>query len=181
MDYSLRLERNLVFGINDFDETLPGPWEWDLKRLVASIVAAGRFLGADKALCETSILAAVSSYRNKMKEYARMGNMELWYQAISEADIAKTLTASALKALRKIASKARERTHMQVLGKMTDLVGDKYRLRVNAPFIVRETHRQSGKPIEEALQLVLESYFSSLADDRKLLLSIIILQMWQEK
>src|SRR5436190_21581484 len=53
-------ERNLVFGINDFDETLPGPWEWDLKRLVASIVASGRFLGADKNLCEKSVMAAVS-------------------------------------------------------------------------------------------------------------------------
>ena len=54
-------ERNLVFGINDFDETLPGPWEWDLKRLVASIVACGRYLGADKVLCEESVMAAVSS------------------------------------------------------------------------------------------------------------------------
>jgi Uncharacterized protein conserved in bacteria len=52
-------ERNLIFGINDFDETLPGPWEWDLKRLVASIVASGRFLGADKDLSEESVMAAV--------------------------------------------------------------------------------------------------------------------------
>jgi len=51
-------ERNLVFGINDFDETLPGPWEWDLKRLVASIVAAGRFLGAKKSLCREGVMAA---------------------------------------------------------------------------------------------------------------------------
>ena len=49
-------ERNLIFGINDFDETLPGPWEWDLKRLVASIVASGRFLGADKNLCRDSVI-----------------------------------------------------------------------------------------------------------------------------
>ncbi|HEX9251172.1 MAG TPA: DUF2252 family protein, partial [Ignavibacteriaceae bacterium] len=53
-------ERNLVFGINDFDETLPGPWEWDLKRLVASVVAAGRFLGANKVKCEESVMSAVS-------------------------------------------------------------------------------------------------------------------------
>src|SRR6478609_6971008 len=68
-------ERNLVFGINDFDETLPGPWEWDLKRLVASIVASGRFLGANKALCSKAVMAAVSSYRKRMKEYAYMGSM----------------------------------------------------------------------------------------------------------
>src|SRR6478609_5067431 len=84
-------ERNLIFGINDFDETLPGPWEWDLKRLVASIVASGRFLGANKALCSKAVMAAVSSYRKRMKEYAYMGSMELWYATIGEKDIRKTL------------------------------------------------------------------------------------------
>lgn len=160
-------ERNLVFGINDFDETLPGPWEWDLKRLVASIVASGRFLGADKKLCEESVLAAVRSYRKRMKQYAYMGTMELWYSTISERDILKSLSPSARKGAEKIMSKARERTHMQVLGKLTDLVDEKYRLRDDAPFLVHETHSLDGLPVEEALGLLLESYFLSLADDRK--------------
>ena len=86
-------ERNLIFGINDFDETLPGPWEWDLKRLVASIVVGGRFLGANNSLCREAVRAAVSSYRKTMKQYAYMGNMELWYSTISEKDILKTLAA----------------------------------------------------------------------------------------
>jgi uncharacterized protein (DUF2252 family) len=163
-------ERNLIFGINDFDETLPGPWEWDLKRLVASIVASGRFLGADKNLSKESVMAAVSTYRKKMKEFAYMGNMELWYSTIRDKDIMKTLSPSARKGAAKIMSKARERTHMQVLGKLTDIVDDKFRLKVNAPFIVRETHTQNGLPIEEALGLFLDSYFLSLADDRKALL-----------
>jgi len=163
-------ERNLIFGINDFDETLPGPWEWDLKRLVASIVASGRFLGADKDLCRESVIEAVSTYRKKLKEYAYMGNMELWYSTINSKDVLKVLNPSARKAAQKIMSKARQRTHMQVLGKMTDLVDEKYRLKVNAPFIVRETHTQSGRSIEEALGLLLESYFKSLAHDRKTLL-----------
>lgn len=163
-------ERNLIFGINDFDETLPGPWEWDLKRLVASIVASGRFLGADKDLSEESVMAAVSTYRKKMKEFAYMGNMELWYSTIRDKDIMKTLSPSARKGAAKIISKARERTHMQVLGKLTDIVDDKFRLKVNAPFIVRETHTQNGIPIEEALGLFLDSYLLSLADDRKALL-----------
>lgn len=163
-------ERNLIFGINDFDETLPGPWEWDLKRLVASIVASGRFLGASESLCEKSVLEAVQSYRNRMKEFAYKGNMELWYTTITEKDILKTLNTADRKRWQKITGKARERTHLQVLGKMTDLVGDKYRLRMNAPFIVRETHTQLGKPIEEALKLVLDSYLDSLGDDRKYLL-----------
>ena len=163
-------ERNIIFGINDFDETIPGPWEWDLKRLVASIVASGRFLGASKKLCEESVRAAVSSYRKRIKEYAYMGNMELWYSTIKEKDILKTLPPAQQKALKKITSKARTRTHMQVLGKLTDIVDNKYRLKDDVPFIVHETHTQSGKPIEEALGLLLESYFLSLADDRKNLL-----------
>lgn len=163
-------ERNLVFGINDFDETLPGPWEWDLKRLVASIVASGRFLGANKRLCKEGVLAAVSSYRKRMHEYAGMGYLELWYATINEADILKSVTGTAQKGALKIMSKARQRTHMQVLGKLTDLVDAKYRLHENAPFIVRETHLKDGTPVDAAMEIFLESYFLSLADERKALL-----------
>jgi uncharacterized protein (DUF2252 family) len=163
-------ERKLIFGVNDFDETLPGPWEWDLKRLVASIVASGRFLGASKSLCRQGVRAAVRSYQKKMKQYAYMGNLELWYSAITEKDILKTLSRAQQKAFKKIATKARERTHLQVLGKLTDLVGDQFRLRENVPFIVRETHSENGVPIYEALGQFLEVYFDSLADDRKKLL-----------
>ena len=163
-------ERNLVFGINDFDETLPGPWEWDLKRLVASVVAAGRFLGATKINCEQSVIAVVSTYRKKIRQYARMGNLELWYSTINENDILNALSPSVQEGAKKIMSKARQRTHMQVLGKLTDLVDEKFLLKENAPFIVRETKSQFGRPIKEALGLILESYFLSLADDRKKLL-----------
>jgi uncharacterized protein (DUF2252 family) len=163
-------ERNLVFGINDFDETLPGPWEWDLKRLVASVVAAGRFLGVNKSKCEESVVSAVKTYRKKIREYAQLGNLELWYSTINENDILKSLTPSARLGAEKIMGKARQRTHMQVLGKLTDLVDEKYLLKENAPFIVRETKAQNGRPIKEAVGLFLESYFSSLADDRKSIL-----------
>jgi uncharacterized protein (DUF2252 family) len=164
-------ERNLVFGINDFDETLPGPWEWDLKRLVASIVAGGRFLGADKGLCKEAVRAAVSSYRDRMRDYAYMGNMELWYSTIKEDDIRKNLRGTAKEGLKKMVDKARQRTHMQVLDKLTDLVDDKFRLRDDAPFIVHVTHTETGKPIVEALEMFLKSYIASLADDRRYLLS----------
>ncbi|MCU0343851.1 MAG: DUF2252 domain-containing protein [Ignavibacterium sp.] len=163
-------ERNLVFGINDFDETLPGPWEWDLKRLVASIVAAGRFFGVNRVKCQESVMSAVSTYRKKIRQYAYMGNLELWYSTIDENDILKSLTQSARAGAEKIMSKARQRTHMQVLGKLTDLVDEKYLLKENAPFIVRETKTQTGRPIKEALGIFFESYFNSLADDRKTLI-----------
>jgi len=164
-------ERNLVFGINDFDETLPGPWEWDMKRLVASIVSGGRLLGADKALCKDAVREAVRSYRKRMREYAYMGNMELWYSTINEDDIRKNVKGTAQEGLKKVISKARERTHMQVLDKLTDLVDDKFRLRDDAPFIIHVTHTETGKTVNEALELFLQSYTASLADDRKYLLS----------
>ena len=163
-------ERNLTFGINDFDETLPAPFEWDLKRLATSIVASGQFLGADKKLCEESIRSAVTTYRKKMKQYAQMGNLELWYSTIKEKDILGALDSSARAGAEKIMAKARTRTHMQVLGKLTDIIDEKYLLREDAPFIVRVTHMENGQPIREGISLFLESYFASLADDRASLL-----------
>ena len=163
-------ERNLIFGINDFDETLPAPFEWDLKRLVASIVASGQFLGADKKLCEEGIRSAVNTYRKKMKQYAQMGNLELWYSTIKEKDILGALDPSARAGADKMMAKARTRTHMQVLGKLTDIVDERYLLREDAPFIVRATHMENGAPIREGISLFLNSYFTSLADDRASLL-----------
>jgi uncharacterized protein (DUF2252 family) len=163
-------ERNLIFGINDFDETLPGPWEWDLKRLVASIVSAGRFLGASRNSCEEGIRSAVNSYRVRMKKFSNKGNLELWYNTITEEKIIKTLTPAEQKRLLKITDKARARTHIQIMEKMTDLIDNKMQIRLNSPFIIKATHSESGRPIEETLQEVLQSYFQSLGDDRKHLL-----------
>jgi uncharacterized protein (DUF2252 family) len=163
-------ERNLVFGINDFDETIPGPWEWDLKRLVTSAVVACRFLGGKEKQCKISAFEAVKSYRNHLKEYASMGALELYYSSISSSDIIKSISPSNKKVAEKIVDKARTRTHIQVLEKLTDIVDDKNKLREHEPFIVRETLTQAGRTIEEALELFLKSYFISLADDRKYLL-----------
>lgn len=162
-------ERNLIFGINDFDETLPGPWEWDLKRLVTSIVSSGRYLGAhDKGINE-SVMAAVRFYRKQMKKYAYLGCMELNYTKIDESDILKAMP-SQQKGIKKLMDKARRHTHMEVLGKLTDIVDNKYRMRENAPLIVHETETKFGRPIAEAMELWLASYLPSLADDRKALL-----------
>ena len=164
-------ERNLIFGISDFDETLPGPWEWDLKRLTTSIVSCGEFLGIDKSTVKESVFKAVSSYRKQMQEYASMGNLELWYTSLNHKVILKALPAASAKRFEKILESAQKRTHLQVLEKLSDIADEKYRLKVNAPFIVRPTHTQGGIPIAEALGLFLESYLESLAYDRKELLS----------
>jgi uncharacterized protein (DUF2252 family) len=164
------VERNLVFGINDFDETLPGPWEWDLKRLATSAVVAGRFLGGNDKLCKESVMEAVKSYRTHMKQYANMGYLQLYYETIKGSDILNVISPSARKGAEKIFEKASKRTHMQVLAKLTDIVDNKNLLRVNSPFIVRETQTQSGRTVDEALGLVLESYFASLSEEKKQLL-----------
>jgi uncharacterized protein (DUF2252 family) len=164
-------ERNLVFGINDFDETIPGPWEWDLKRLVTSAVVAGQFIGKDKECCESFSRAVVSSYRERMREYAEMGYLATWYSVIQESDILSAVPQNLLPAWQKGLDKARTDSHLQVLEKMTDLVDDKHRIVEDTPFVVRETKTEAGMPIREALGLFLEQYLSSLSDDRKELIS----------
>ncbi len=164
-------ERNLIFGINDFDETLPGAWEWDLKRLVASAAVACRFMGGDAALCEDSARAAVRSYRKRIREYSQMGNLDVWYSRIDENDVLAGLSAQAREGALRIIGKARQRGRLQVLQKMTELMDDRQRIIESAPLIVRETHAADGTPIAEALARVLDIYLDSLPEDRRPLIS----------
>jgi uncharacterized protein (DUF2252 family) len=165
-------ERTLVFGINDFDETLPGPWEWDLKRLAASAVVCGRFLGADRVLCEEGARAVVRSYRKRMREYAEMKYLDVWYASIGERDVLNAQPSPTWrKRVKQIIAKAKKRGHLQVLDKMAELVDNQHRIVEIRPFIVRETHTEAGRPIAEALGMFLDKYFRSLPDDRKGLLA----------
>jgi len=164
-------ERNLVFGINDFDETLPGPWEWDMKRLVTSAVVAGKFIGRDKACCESYSRAVVNAYRQRIHEYAEMGYLATWYSVIHETDILAAVPTKLLGKWQKAISKAKQGTHLQVLEKMTDLIDNKQRIVENAPFVVRETKTDQGMPIRDAVGLFLEQYMHSLTEDRRKLVS----------
>lgn len=122
-------ERNLVFGINDFDETVPGPWEWDLKRLVTSIVVAGRFLGADKAACAEAVQGAVRSYREHMRDFAEMGYLQLWYETIDDRKLLDALPPRVRRSAQdRVLARAKTRTHMQVLANQTELLDDKRRI-----------------------------------------------------
>jgi uncharacterized protein (DUF2252 family) len=80
-------ERNLSFGLNDFDETLPAPWEWDVKRLAISFVVAGRTVGFDPAVCRRAALAVVGVYREQVARYAGMRLLEVWYSRVDAAEI----------------------------------------------------------------------------------------------
>ena len=103
-------ERNLIFDINDFDETLPAPWEWDLKRLTTSIEVAGRSAGSRPKDCEKAVRAAVRSYREHMGEYATMPALEVWYEHIDLKSLIKRMPeAEYRKQSTKAVAKARKK------------------------------------------------------------------------
>ena len=164
-------ERRLVFAINDFDETTPGPWEWDVKRLATSAFVASKHLGGSRSERTAAALAVVERYRSQMRRYARMGHLEVWYDTIDSDALLESLSPAARERAKRIFSKAIARNHLQVLEKMTDLVDDRHRIVEQAPFVVRETHTSKGRPVTEALGYLLADYLDSLAPDRRALLS----------
>ena len=165
-------ERQLVFAINDFDETQPGPWEWDLKRLVASAVLVARYTARDRAGQQAAAQAVVAAYRRHMRRFARMGNLELWYQSIDSDALLVSLSLGARERAGAIMRKARRRDHLQVLDKLTDLVDDQYRIIEQHPLVVcADSIPVPGgdAPIEVAARF-LEAYLQSVAPERRLLL-----------
>jgi uncharacterized protein (DUF2252 family) len=163
-------EHNLVFGINDFDETLPGPWEWDLKRLATSAVVACRVLGGDRALCEEAARAAVRSYRKRMRELAYMGHRDVWYSRIGEQEILAGLSEDARARAESIIARAKQSGSTQKLGKMTEISNGRLRLVEQRPLVVRETRMPDGRPVLEMLASTLDRYLQSLPEERRTLL-----------
>jgi hypothetical protein len=164
-------ERNIVFGINDFDETIQGPWEWDLKRLATSAVVAGQFLGGDREGCESFSRRVVSAYREHIREYAAMGYLATWYSTITEEHLSGAVMPDLQGRLKRMLARDKKGTHLQVLDKMTDLVDDRHRIIESAPLVVRETVTENGMPIKKALGLFLHQYLVSLPPDRRALIS----------
>jgi uncharacterized protein (DUF2252 family) len=164
-------ERNLVFAINDFDEVSPGPWEWDLKRLAASAAVAVRFMGGDKAAAETAARACVQSYRKRMRRYAEMGYLEVWYDTIDERAVLGGLSPRLRRRAERAIAKARAKGHIRSLDKLTEQVDGQPRIVEDVPLIVRETHTENGTPVHEALNEMLAAYLDSLPVDRQRLLA----------
>ncbi|WP_354060870.1 DUF2252 domain-containing protein [Bradyrhizobium sp. RT6a] len=164
-------ERNLVFAINDFDEVLPALWEWDLKRLAASAAVAAQFMAGDRVDAEHAARAVVEAHIARMRGYAEMDFLEVWYDLIDE----KTILASAPPRMRKLAQntfkKARGRGHIRALDRLTEEVNGEHRILEDVPLIVRAKHLPDGTPVTEALTSMLRSYLESLPEDRRRLLS----------
>ena len=165
-------ERALLFDLNDFDETLPGPWEWDVKRLAASFVVAGRENGFDAADCREAAQASVASYRQWMGEFSQMGELEVWYSRVGEEEVRGLLTEAragkkTTKRLSKNVRKARGRDSLQALSKLTTVVDGRRRIIDDPPLLVRIPE---GDEIRGQVYAILESYKRTLQEDRRHLL-----------
>ena len=133
-------DRSLVFDLNDFDETLPGPWEWDVKRMAASIEIAGRDLGEKRARRRELVGAAVRHYRETMREFAGRTNLEVWYARLDVASLAAEVERrfgrrdrEAFSATRR---KAEAKSSLRALTKLTDVVDGELRFRSMPPLLV---------------------------------------------
>jgi uncharacterized protein (DUF2252 family) len=157
-------ERNLVFDINDFDETLRGPWEWDVKRLVASVVVLGRVNGLPADACREAALACARSYREHMRSFGEMSYLDVWYTVI-DAETTIAQFADDPQPMEEAFSKAEERTNLTTLPKLAEKVGGGYRIEDDPPLV---THPRDV--LANRLPQVLSSYRASLPEERRLLL-----------
>jgi uncharacterized protein (DUF2252 family) len=129
-------ERNIVFDINDLDETLPAPWEWDLKRLAASMVIAGRALQLSETDCARAALATVRSYRQHMADYSAMRALEVWYETIGVEDVIAAQDEAGRERIKQRFEKAKERSTPEILfPKLVEHRGDTPRIKDEPPLI----------------------------------------------
>jgi uncharacterized protein (DUF2252 family) len=170
-------ERRLVFDINDFDETLPGPWEWDVKRLAASMLIAARDNGFDSRAQEQVVLHTVAQYRTAMREFAAMGNLEVWYAHLdTETVLAKygpQFQRRAVKRTEKTLAKARTRDSMSALDKLCEHVDGRAQIVDQSPLIVPIRHLVTDRSEEEVfgeLHELWRAYRDTLQHDRRVLL-----------
>ncbi len=173
-------ERQLVFDINDFDETLPGPWEWDVKRLAASLAVAGRDRNFDAAERAEIVMQAAREYRESMLRFAPMSNLEVWYARQDLDDVKQLVRETAgtkdkkqVKRLDKSLEKARTKDSMKAFEKLTHVVDGQPRIVSDPPLIVPIAELlpdiQRAAFQEETVSL-LRSYRRTLPSDRRVLL-----------
>ncbi len=166
-------ERRLVFDLNDFDETLRGPWEWDLKRLVASFSLAGRERGFGRRRRRRIVRAATAEYRETMRRLAAMGNLKAWYQQLDAETIAERWVAAAgeeqRKRFKRGVAKARAKDSSRAFSKLVDDSGREPRIVSDPPLVVpiRELGAEAeGVDVETRVQELLGEYRESLDEER---------------
>jgi hypothetical protein len=170
-------DRRLVFEVNDFDETLPGPFEWDLKRLAASFAVAGRHRGFDAKTRAGVTRSAVRAYRSAIRDFAAMRNIDVWYSRIDVEDAIRKYhsiaTAEQRKRLERNLAKARTKDSVKAFGKLTVTVEGRPRIVADPPRIVPiEDLVEPGteNELEEAFRGLIRQYRRTLPGDRRRLL-----------
>ncbi|MFF6874999.1 DUF2252 domain-containing protein [Streptomyces sp. NPDC012474] len=157
----------LVIDLNDFDETVPGPWEWDLKRLVASLVLAGRVAGADEDQCRKAAYDAAGAYRRTMRLLARLPVLDAWNAIADEELVSHTDAHDLLGTLERVAEKARHNTSGRFAAKSTETTEDGGRRFVDAPPVLRRVPDAEAAAVAASL----EEYVGTLQEDRLPLLA----------
>jgi uncharacterized protein (DUF2252 family) len=168
-------EREMLFDINDFDETLPGPWEWDVKRLAASLQIAGEDRQLDHVHCREAVVWGMRSYREAMQGFAQMTNLAVWYARLEAEQILAMAQqwgagAKRVKTLEKSIAKARAKDSERAIGKLTESVDGKLRFISAPPLIVPiEELLPEGqrRQLQEGMAELLGSYRDSLPDERR--------------
>jgi uncharacterized protein (DUF2252 family) len=161
-------ERRFVFDVNDFDETLHAPWEWDVKRLAASIVLAGREIGACERHCSDAVRVAVKSYRKRMLECANMPTLEVWYSRLdAKSLIAKAKTKTARKYWKRIEDDARLQTAEHIFPRITGVVKGRPRIIDSPPLVY---HPPQTRKLSERVKEMFRRYRLTLPEERRVLL-----------
>jgi uncharacterized protein (DUF2252 family) len=170
-------ERELVFDLNDFDETAPGPWEWDLKRLAASIEVAGRAREFPGKQRRRIVRGAMSSYREAMRRFAGMKTLETWYASISERrlqeDFGYRLAADQVKRFEKTVAKAKAKDSARAYNKLAVSVNGGPHISADPPLItpVEDLLPESeAQELDDGMRGLIAQYRASLPDDRRHLL-----------
>jgi uncharacterized protein (DUF2252 family) len=167
-------DRRLVLDLNDFDETLPGPWEWDLKRLAASFAIAGRDRDFTPKETRTAVLRTVRSYREAMREFAAMRNLDVWYARLDVesllGDLAKVADKKRMEAAQRNVAKAQKKNSLKAFDRLVREVDGEPRIISDPPLLVpaRElVSEDQAHELEERIVEMLGSYRESLKGDRR--------------
>jgi uncharacterized protein (DUF2252 family) len=170
-------DRELVVDINDFDETLPGPWEWDLKRLAASFEIAGRDRGFDETQRRDVVLTVTRAYRESMRRLAALSNLDVWYLRVDVAQIRERFQADVskkeLKGFDRGVAEARRKDRLRAFSKLTHRIDGELRIASDPPVLVPLEEMFSGKQLVQAeagIRNVIEEYRETLSPDHRHLL-----------
>jgi uncharacterized protein (DUF2252 family) len=159
-------ERALLFDLNDFDETFPGPFEWDVKRLAASVAVAARANGHAEAKARRAALEAGAAYRTAIRRLARQGELAVWYERIdAESLLPLVRSAHRRRHVESSLTRARRRTSLQAVGKLTEVVDGRRRIVHDPPLL-----EPAGAADTASLRKIFSDYRSTLSEERRLLL-----------